>query len=339
LISQGKVTGAGSSAKRPACNLTLTLLKLAARGSLKTKPILLTIAILIAINVGLHTMTNSYEKEVTTLMALYAGREYLTVSDKPIPGSIKVAISPYSINDRRILLVSSDNIKTLLAVSDAMIDGVLPVKADEVAMGESIEDFAERNAVTVYGRPLKVTGYVKSSDHLAYSIISPTQISPTAQPLYLLPREGGDAEASAPAIKLVTRSLFLEVLSIMSGMKYLLYATLALSCLFQGYNSLIEAEHVLQVFASMSTPRRIMNASIFLYACVISIGGAVLGFSVGVFTPGLLSSLTSIFLRLPPLKPLIDLKVGDDLALGVGASLPTLFIGLMRGYSRHIASD
>jgi len=334
LISQDEVTGSGS-----AVSLLPTLLKLAARGSLKVKPILLTIALLIAINVGAHTMVNSYEKEVTTLMALYSGREYLTVSEKPTPGALMILVTPYEMSGRRILLVYSEDVKTLLGLSGASASGALPVRDDEVLVGESIRDLVERNAIVVNGRPFKVTGHVRSSDHLTYSIVGLATPRSDAQPLYVSLRRERDGAFSAPAIELVTKSLFVEVLRVMGSVRFLLYVVLGLSCFFQGYNSLVEAEHVLRVFASLSTPRKMAGGSIFLYACLISISGAATGFSIGLFTPGLLSSFTSVLFRLPHLKPLVDLSVGYDLVWGVAASLPALFAGLLWGYSKQIASD
>jgi len=334
LTSQGEVTGSGS-----AVNLLPTLLKLAARGSLKARPILLTIALLVAINVGMRTMANSYEREVTSLMALYSGREYLTVSEKPTPGSVKILAIPHDINGRRILLVYPDDVKTLLSLSSASASGALPAKNEEVLVGESIRDLVEKNTVVVDGRSFRVTGYIRSSDHLTYSIVGLATPRSDAQQFYVSLGREKDEVFSAPAVELVAKSLFVEVLGIMGSVSFLLYVVLGLSCFFQGYNSLVEAEHVLQVFASLSTPRRIVGGSMLIYACLISVSGASTGFSIGLFTPGLLSSFTSVLFRLPHLKPLVDPGVIYDLVLGVGASLPSLFVGLLWGYHRQIASD
>ncbi len=335
MSSQSAITKKGSS-----FGLLPTLVKLAVRGSLKVRPILLTIALLIAINVAVHTMTNSYEKEVTSLMALYSGREYLTVSEKPLLESVKISVSPYTLGNTRILLIYSENVKMLLSLSGATVTGTFPVKEDEVLVGEAIKDLVEKGTVTLDGHGFRVTGYIKSNDHLTYSIVGVVELRSGSQQFYISSRQSREDSsfARAPAIQSVTSSLFSEVVTIMNSVRYLLYGVLALSCLFQGYNSLIEAKDTLRVFASLSTPKRMVNGSMLLYACLISLSGAVIGFSIGLFLSGLLSSTTSVLFRLPHLKPLVHLEIGADVALGVGASFPALLIGLVRGYSRQIAS-
>jgi len=124
----------------------------------------------------------------------------------------------------------------------------------------------------------------------------------------------------------------------MSVVGYALYGALGLSCLFQGYNSLIEAEEVLETLASVGAPMKMVNISMFVYAFIVSAVGVVLGFALGTFIPGLASSLASILFRLPHLKPFINAYVGLDLILGFSASLLALTTGLLGGYSRQVAS-
>jgi hypothetical protein len=313
-------------------------MKLSLRGSLKTRPILLTIAFLIAINIGVHTMVNTYQMEVTGLISLYGGQEYLAVSQKPGPESVKVAASFLNIHERGVLLISCDSIEKLLRLSRATISGSLPVEADEAAVGEGIRDLVSDGILVVEGRSLRVRGYVRSNDHLRYSVLTVARIRQDAKTFYFSPQSGEDA-VPAPAAQRISASVFSEVLTIMSLVSYLLFVGLALSCLFQGYNSATEAESTLKVFSSMNAPRRMVSAAMLLYASMVAVAGAILGFAFGIFIPGLVSSVISIALKMPHLKPMTGWNVAVDLIVGISSSFPALSIGLLRGFSREIASS
>lgn len=282
-------------------------------------------------------MANSYEKEVTGLLTLYAGREYLTVSKEPAPGAVELSVAPYDLGGRRILLISCSRLKDLLVLSGATVSGSYPSKPVEVLVGESIRGLLQKDPTTIAGRKLKITGYVASSDHLTYSIVG-EDVGAGGERFYVSRSQSKEAAFYAPSVELVAQSLFREVLRIIGAVRYLLLFVLGLSCLFQGYNSTIEAEKTFRVFASMSTPKTVLGGTIFLYACLLSLCGAAVGFSLGTFLPGIFSSLTSVVFHLPHLKPLPDPGMGIDLVLGIAASLPSLFAGLFWRYSRIVAA-
>jgi hypothetical protein len=71
----------------------------------------------------------------------------------------------------------------------------------------------------------------------------------------------------------------------------------------------------------------------------VAIAGAILGFAFGTFIPGLISSIISIALKMPHLKPMTGWNVAVDLIVGISSSFPALSIGLLRGFSREIASS
>lgn len=283
-------------------------------------------------------MASSYEAEATTLISLYVGQSYVAVSEKPTPNAVRIQVTPITIQGRQVLLISTQSFPEFLKVSDAWIQGKPPVNQDEIAIGEALTDLVTNNAITIDGRSFKVTGTIQSNSHLAYSIVSTTSISPTAKTYYLSFTKDPAAGVSAPAAETVARSVFSEVLGIAAVAGYVLYAALALSCFFQGYTSLIEAEETMQVFASIGAPKRMVNEAMLLYACLVSLAGTVLGLALGTFLPGFSSSLASIALKLPHIKPFINPQVGLDLAIGFTSSLLALTTGLLGGYSREIAS-
>jgi hypothetical protein len=314
------------------------VLKLAIRGSLKTKPILLTIALFIAINVGIHAMASSYEAEATNLISLYVGQSYVSVSENPTPNAIRVAVSPTTIQGKPILLISTQSFQELLKLSEAWLQGKPPVNPDEISVGEALTDLVTNNAVAIDGRSFKVTGSIRSNSHVAYSIVSTTPISQAAKIYYLSSTKSPATGVSAPAAVTVSRSVFSEVLTIASLASYLLYGVLALSCLFQGYNSLIEAEETMQVFVSIGAPKGLVNKAMLLYACVLSLAGTMLGLALGTFLPGLSTSIASIAFKLPHIKPFINPQVALDLVIGFFSSLLALTTGLLGGYTKEIAT-
>ena len=340
MKSQSAFTRTGSSSQGSSTSLLPTILKLAVRGSLKTRTILFTIALFIAINVGVHAMASSYELEAINLISLsvYTGQQYVAVSEKPLANAVKIQVSPIKINGRTVLLISPENFTEFLKVSGGSLSGKAPIASDEVAVGEALRNLVTNNRLVIDGRAFKVTGFLQSDGLLTYSVVSATNVVPNPQTFYASLSKDSRLEVSAPAAEQTARSVFSEALAIMSVVGYALYGALGLSCLFQGYNSLIEAEVVLETLASVGAPVKMVNISMFVYAFIVSAVGVVLGFALGIFIPGLASSLASILFRLPHLKPFINAYVGLDLILGFSASLLALTTGLLGGYSRQVAS-
>jgi hypothetical protein len=337
LKSQSASTQSNSSNEGSSTSLFPTVLKLAVRGSLKTKPILFTIALFIAINIGVQAMANSYESETINLISLYGGQQYVAVSEKPSAGALEIRVSPFTIGGRTVLLISTENLNEFLKVNGAWLQGRPPIES-EVVVGEELRSQVNNGVLTINGRTLKVTGYIQSNSYLTYSIVAITNVFPSQQTLYISIEKSNLTEVSAPAAIQVARSVFSEILAIMSLVRYTLYGALGLCCLFQGYNSLIESEEVLQTLASIGAPRRMVNVSMLGYAFTTSLTGTLLGFVLGTFLPGLTSSIVSILFKLPHLKPVMSIQVGLDLMLGFSASLLALSIGFFGGYSRQIAT-
>ena len=563
MKSQNASTQSDSSIKGSSASLFPTVLKLAVRGSLKTKPILFTIALFIAINIGVPAMANSYEREAINLISLYSGQQYVAVSDKPLPNSLKIQVSSLTIDTRTVLLISTDNFDEFLTVNGAWLLGNPPIE-NEIVVGEDLRALVNNGVLLINGQTLKVTGYLQSYavSHLTHSIVATKQTFPNQQTYYVgtsghhgafsshpqwtstaksgtalqfdgvddcayvahktafvtapfsasvwfrasqLPSDKGEDEVvvsktctanpwiswrtclqagaggwrnrirfdvvdkgkgwhtvvsdsaisintwyhvvctlasnydmrmyvnnvlqtstanlgstytatpgslnlgaqwsggerlvgiideiaffsrvitsgeiftlynlsgrvesgltgewhfdenggdtahdtssgnmmldetvvSAPAAVQTARSVFSEILTIMSLVRYTLYGALGLCCFFQGYNSLIESEQILQALASIGAPRKMVNLSMLGYALIVSLTGTLLGFVLGTFLPGLTSSIVSIVFKLPHLKPLMNVQVGLDLMLGFSASLLALSIGLLGGYSRQIAA-
>jgi len=285
-------------------------------------------------------MASSYELEAINLISLsvYTGQQYVAVSEKPLANAVKIQVSPIKINGRTVLLISPENFTEFLKVSGGSLSGKAPIASDEVAVGEALRNLVTNNRLVIDGRAFKVTGFLQSDGLLTYSVVSATNVVPNPQTFYASLSKDSRLEVSAPAAEQTARSVFSEALAIMSVVGYALYGALGLSCLFQGYNSLIEAEVVLETLASVGAPVKMVNISMFVYAFIVSAVGVVLGFALGIFIPGLASSLASILFRLPHLKPFINAYVGLDLILGFSASLLALTTGLLGGYSRQVAS-
>jgi len=337
LKSQNASTQSDSSIKGSSASLFPTVLKLAVRGSLKTKPILFTIALFIAINIGVPAMANSYEREAINLISLYSGQQYVAVSEKPSANALRIQASPFTIGGRTVLLISTENFTEFLRVNGARLLGKPPIES-EVAVGEELRSQVNNGLFLINGRTFKVTGYLQSNSYLTYAVVATTNIFPNSQTLYISTEKSNVAEVSAPAAEQIARSVFSEILTIMSLVRYTLYGALGLCCFFQGYNSLIESEQILHALASIGAPRKMVNLSMLGYAFIVSLTGTLLGFVLGTFLPGLTSSIVSIVFKLPHLKPLMNVQVGLDLMLGFSASLLALSIGLLGGYSRQIAA-
>ncbi len=282
-------------------------------------------------------MANSYESEAINLISLYSGQQYVAVSEKPLPNSLKIQASPSTIDGRTVLLISTENFGGFLRVNGAWLLGIPPTQS-EVAVGEELRQQVNNGLLLINGRTFKVTGYLQSNSYLTYSIVATTNIFPSSQTLYMSTEKSNVAEVSAPAAEQVARSVFTEVLAIMNLVGYTLYGALGLCCLFQGYNSLIESEGILQTLASIGAPKKMVNVSMLGYALIVSATGTLLGFVLGTFLPGLTSSIISVALKLPHLKPMMNTQVELDLVLGFSASLLALSTGLLGGYSRQIAA-
>jgi hypothetical protein len=337
LKSQSASTRSDSSSEGSSTSLLPTILKLTVRGSLKTKPILFTIALFIAINIGVHAMANSYESEAINLISLYSGQQYVAVSEKPQTNALKIQASPFTIDARTVLLISTETFGEFLRVNGAWLLGRPPIQS-EVAVGEELRLQVNNGLLLINGQTFKVTGYIQSNSYLAYSVVATTNVFPSSQTLYMSTEKGNDAWVSAPAAVQVARSVFSEILAIMGLVGYTLYGALGLCCLFQGYNSLIESEEILQTMASIGAPKRMVNVSMLGYAFITSLAGTLLGFVLGTFIPGLTSSIISVAFKLPHLKPIMNAQIGFDLMLGFSASLLALSTGLLGGYSRQIAA-
>jgi len=318
-------------------SLVMSLLSIAARGGLKVSFILLTISLFTGLIVAVQSISYSYANEALILKEISRSPK-LAVSHKPRTGaSLRVEVAAVRLNGHIVILVAPEDVERYIALHGSRVDDEYPGKG-EILVGERLKPLLQGAGLTVQGKPLNVSGFILAPIHLSSVILLTSETMRTlgveTTTLYYEEAEGpGMGLTEAPSSASLVRTVTEEVLNTLTLSTLLLYAILALTCMIQGYNVVHESRRVLEIFSDLGAPRGRMTTSLCVASLAMSGGSVALGYALGITASAFASSIISVTLGLPYIKPIASLHLIYCLCLAFATSSIALASGLVRGYS------
>lgn len=319
-------------------SLVASLFSIAARGGLKVGFILLTVSLFTGLVVAVQSTSHSYASEAQVLKEI-SGSPSLAVTYEPMtPNGLRVEVAAVKLNGYAVILVATKDLQRYLALHRSTVEGEYP-KNGEILLGEKLKSLLQGDTLTVQGERLNVSGFISSPAHLSSAtLLTPDTMETlginTTTLYYEEAPEGCEASvAEAPSSASLVQAVTKEVLDALTLATLLLYAMLTLTCVIQGYNATHESRRVLKVFSALGTSNGRMTASLCVLALAMSGGGVALGYALGTMASAFASSLLSITLGLPYIKPIASLNLVYWLSSAFATSSIALMVGLSRGYT------
>jgi hypothetical protein len=318
-------------------SLASSLLSITARGGLKTGFILLTISLFTGLVVAVQSMSYSYASEAAILKEISRNPNLLVSYETKGQDALKVQLASVNVNGYTIIIVASKDLEQYVILQKVKMEGEYP-RNGEILAGEKLKPLLQNGMLLVEGQLLNVSGFVSAPVYLSSAILltSETMEILGIDTIILYYEEAtessetdlGEAPSSASLVQAVTK----EVLNSLTLVTILLHAMLALTCITQGYNAAHESKVILEVFSALGTSGKKMAASLCVLALAITSGGMVLGYAFGIMTSAFASSLMSLTLGLPYIKPIASLHLICWLGSAFTISFITVTGGLVKGY-------
>lgn len=318
-------------------SLPLSLLSIAARGGLRVSFILLTISLFTGLVVVVQSISCSYASEAQILKEI-SRTPNLAVSYEPKGGNaLRVETTSINLNGQVIIMVASENLERYVALHGAKMEGEYP-KNREALLGEKLKPHLQDATLSVEGQLLNVSGFIHAPVHLSSAILltpdtlKTLEVESTTFYYEEVTEPCETSLAEAPSSGSLVQTVIKEVLDLFTVITLLIYSMLALTCITQGYNTVHESKQVLEVFSALGTSSKRMAASLCVLALIMTGGGVALGYAVGIMTSAFASSLVSITLNLPYIKPIADLYLIYWLGLAFTTSSIAVASGFIKGY-------
>lgn len=314
-----------------------TLIATASRGGLKVGFILLTISLFTGLVVAVQVTARSYATEASILKEISLNPK-MGVHKEPRRDALRVGVTALRLMDRTVMVFAVEDPGQFLNLHGAKLEGFKPMRGEAI-IGVRLKPLTRNSSLPIMGHTLRVSGYIPSPNHLSSAIIlTPETLGmlglESSTLYYERPvMESGVRLTEAPSSKALVEGVKEEALSSLNLITLLPISMLTLTCMVQGYNTAHESRRVLRVFTTLGAPDRSMVVSLILLALLLSLVGVAVGFSLGMVSSALASSLLSLVLGLPYIKPVAGPESLPWMGYILAATLTSLSIGLLRGYS------
>jgi hypothetical protein len=315
--------------------LASVILVISARGGLRLGHAITTITLFVALSVSLHAASHSYSGQLRPIEEL-GGPPQLAFYATQAGDSTRVRVATLDFNGSVIILLGVDDVGRFLKEQNASMEGSLPEKGQGVA-GVRLRPGLADNYLQINSQRIAITGFIKAPTYLSSCLVVGTDtleaLGLNTLDAYL--SKGGrnsTALAEAPSIKSLVRGISNEFFQSLTSLTYLLYGMLALASLVQGYTASLEGRSLFRVLTLLNAGRKSTVASLILLAGAASAFPTLLGYAVGTLTSAMLSSVASVALGLPHIKPIINLEMVYLLTLAFFTSFTALSIGFVKGY-------
>jgi len=328
-------------------SLTVVMMSIAARGEFKVKHLVLIASIFLAVVIGLKGMTEAYVHDVMAIVELYS-RPGLAVSSQRPAGveAVEVNITHITIENTDALLVSVTNVSAYLDLHGARLKGS-PPGFGEALVGSKLRDQLGLPTAYINGLELNITGTISSNDYLDYSLVI---LDETAALLDLEwktlyeweVREGSEPipyAVTVPAIPTLLRSVLVGVERNIRLITDLIYAMACMAGFFLAGSSSLEARRTIRVLASVGFTFRGLLFSLTALSTILAALSVIIGVSLGILVPTLISAVMSIFLRLPYIRPMAYESMYLDVLWYFLLLFICFFTGFVRGLTDVISGD
>ena len=328
-------------------SLTVIIMSIAVRGELKVKHLVLIASIFLAVVVGLKGMTEAYVHDVMAIVELYDRPGLAISSQRPADvEAVEVNITYIPIENANVLLVSVANVSAYLNLHGARLKGSLP-GFGEALVGSKLRSRLSLPTVHIDGLKLNITGIISSNDYLDYSLVildeTATLLDLEWKTLYEWKVQEGSEPipyaVTVPAIPTLLRSVLMSVERNVRLITDLIYAMACMASFFLAGSSSLEARRTIKVLASAGFTLKGLLFSLMALSTILAASSAIIGASLGILVPTLISAITSIFLKLPYIRPMAYESMYLDVLWYFLLLFICFFTGFVRGLVNVISGD
>ena len=328
-------------------SLAVIIMSIAARGELKVKYLVLIASIFLAVVVGLKGMTEAYVHDVMAIVELYS-RPSLAISSQRPAGvkAVKVNVVHITIENIDALLISVSNVSVYLDLHRARLKGSLP-GFGEALVGSKLRDQIGLPIAYINGLKLNITGIISSNDYLDYSLIILDETAALLDLEWKTLYEWEVRESSepiphamiVPAIPTLLISVIISAERNVRLITNLIYAMACMAGFFLAGSSSVEARRTIRVLTSAGFTFKGLLFSFMTLSIVLAALSTIIGVSLGILAPTLISAITSIFLKLPYIRPMAYESMYLDILWYFILLFICFFTGFVRGLTDVISRD
>jgi hypothetical protein len=288
------------------------LLRIASRGGIKVKYLLLATALFVAVLVA---ASSSFEGYTAQVEAIHVRPPKGLLYYEQVTGAKPF----YARSDGTVIEVFAEDPDAVAKVFGAKLVG---------------------NSTTYVGRALAHLypdfGRIEGDISTSFLIIT-SDPPPSEEGLHLFyfnDSPKGRPAAAAPSSSYIVESIHHQGRALITTLSYVFCILIAVLSLVQGAVISHHSRKVLQVFSLLGAPKGRTYLALAIFSLIL--GGAItaLGFAIGFALPSLLSSLLSSFLKVPHVRPYFGGLTSLSLLYSfLSSSIPMAF-GLTLGYRR-----
>ena len=316
-------------------SLTTLLAAVAARGGLRVWRLIVIVSVLLALVVGMKSMAVAYTEGVSQIRQL-AGQPSIAYSTS-MPGNVsyvQVSVAHVDVQGHDVVLVSADNLTLYMKLHGVHLEGSMP-KPREALIGEKVEFASIGSSVSVYGKSFNISGVMCASDYLAYSILlrsaDAVSLDVNWTVFYEWPASEGGRGTCVPSFNEVLSSSSSNILWNLRMLTSVVYVVAFFTCFFLSSSSAMESRRVFKTLVATGFEHGKLCTSLVVLSSMLSLIALLVGTSVGILAPTVLSATVSIALRLPYVRPELYSGVWVDELLFWLASTAGFSAGFLRG--------
>ena len=244
------------------------------------------------------------------------------------------------------LLISVSNVSVYLDLHQARLKGSLP-SFGEALVGSKLRDQLGLPIAYINGLKLNITGIISSNDYLDYSLIILDETAALLDLEWKTLYEWEVRESSepiphaviVPAIPTLLRSVIISAERNVRLITNLIYAMACMAGFFLAGSSSVEARRTIRVLTSAGFTFKSLLFSFMALSIVLAALSAIIGVSLGILAPTLISAITSIFLKLPYIRPMTYESMYLDVLWYFILLFICFFTGFVRGLTDVISRD
>lgn len=323
-----------------AINLAFLLTVISVRGGFKLGKIMIIISLFTALLVSLSISQATYVLQTSSLKE-FIKPPNISVSFDKDGSMLNIKIAFLNVSGKETMIVLPSNLTRFLQLHKVSVKGKLPGEK-EVLVSEKLKHLY-KHSISILGKNYNVSGYIYAKGFPSNAIILPLNALDGLSVVKfstLYYKKGSDFKiaSQAPSIKQVIHSVEKEISRLNSTLTLLLLVALSFAVFFQAYKVFHEAKRTLTIFKINEAPISDMIISILILSLLLSIAGVSLGYFLGFFATGITSSLISLILRLPHLKPIAELSISYYLIVAFLTTYTSLTSALTISYIKIASS-
>ena len=329
------------------------VLAIASRGGLKLGSIILMVALFTGSITAVRTLSASYSSNTPLVKQMARPVRLSVVMDVDGVNGTRVRVASIDIQGSTVIVAAPEKggLGVWLSVTGLKRDSPA-LGSDQALVSGRLLPSVSGGTIEVSGLVLQVVGTVDTANrmivvgHETFSrlgfnhetfiyINGGSQGAGNGGALKGLEEIGDEyrwVHAEAPSALSLIYGLSMEVHGLLNAVSLMLYVSLGLACLVQGYYSMREGQDTFMVFKAHRAGTKSMILSLCLLSVIVASISVLLGLSLGVIASSSASLGASLVIGVPYVKPAVSLILLLDLAVAFASSFLGLALGYARGY-------